>query len=92
MIAIRRAPATSVDVFQRALGARDVAPGAVGAGPIALIAEVSANGVIGANYGLPWRLDEDLRHFRALTLGHGFRSVRFPNTISGRNSGGWLSS
>ncbi len=37
---------------------------------IALIAAVAANGVIGAGNKLPWRLPEDLRRFRALTLGH----------------------
>ena len=37
---------------------------------VALIAAVAANGVIGRNGTLPWRLPEDLRHFRALTTGH----------------------
>jgi dihydrofolate reductase len=37
---------------------------------IALIAAVAANGVIGAGNQLPWRLPEDLKRFRALTLGH----------------------
>jgi dihydrofolate reductase len=35
-----------------------------------LVAAVAANGVIGANGRLPWHLPEDLRHFKALTLGH----------------------
>jgi dihydrofolate reductase len=35
-----------------------------------LIAAIAANGIIGARGGLPWRLPEDLRHFRNLTLGH----------------------
>ena len=35
-----------------------------------LIAAVAANGVIGAGGKLPWRLPEDLRHFKELTLGH----------------------
>jgi dihydrofolate reductase len=35
-----------------------------------LVAAVAANGVIGANGKLPWHLPEDLRHFKALTLGH----------------------
>ncbi len=46
---------------------------ATGASPppgIALIAAVAANGVIGAGDKLPWRLPEDLKRFRALTLGH----------------------
>jgi dihydrofolate reductase len=37
---------------------------------LALIAAVAANGVIGRNGALPWRLPEDLRRFRALTTGH----------------------
>ena len=37
---------------------------------LALIAAVARNGVIGAANRLPWRLPEDLRRFRALTLGH----------------------
>jgi dihydrofolate reductase len=37
---------------------------------IALIAAVAANGVIGADNRLPWRLPEDLERFRALTMGH----------------------
>lgn len=36
----------------------------------ALIAAVAANGVIGREGRLPWRLPEDLRHFRTLTTGH----------------------
>ncbi len=35
-----------------------------------LVAAVAANGVIGANGGLPWQLPEDLKHFKRLTLGH----------------------
>jgi dihydrofolate reductase len=38
--------------------------------PLALIAAVARNGVIGRDGALPWRLPEDLRHFRALTTGH----------------------
>ncbi len=37
---------------------------------VALIAAVAANGVIGAHNRLPWRLAEDLKRFRALTVGH----------------------
>ena len=44
-----------------------VAPGTT---RIYLIAAVAKNGVIGANGGMPWRLPEDLRHFRKQTLGH----------------------
>lgn len=37
--------------------------------PLALIAAVARNGVIGAGNALPWRLPDDLRHFRTLTMG-----------------------
>lgn len=41
-----------------------------GATRVVLVAAVARNGVIGAGGKLPWRLPEDLRHFKALTLGH----------------------
>ena len=37
---------------------------------MALIAAVAANRTIGLGNRLPWRLPEDLRRFKALTLGH----------------------
>jgi dihydrofolate reductase len=37
---------------------------------LALIAAVASNGVIGREGALPWRLPDDLRHFRTLTTGH----------------------
>ncbi len=37
---------------------------------LAIIAAVAANGVIGHRGGLPWTLPEDLKHFKALTMGH----------------------
>lgn len=37
---------------------------------VTLVAAVAANGVIGSGGRLPWRLPEDLRHFKSLTLGH----------------------
>lgn len=37
---------------------------------LVLIAAVAANGVIGANNALPWRIADDLQRFKALTLGH----------------------
>ena len=37
---------------------------------IYLVAAVAANGIIGANGRLPWRLPEDLKHFKRLTMGH----------------------
>jgi len=38
--------------------------------PLAIIAAIAANGIIGADNRLPWRLPEDLQRFRALTIGH----------------------
>src|SRR4051812_8035306 len=37
---------------------------------IYLVAAVASNGVIGRNGHLPWRLPEDMRFFKELTLGH----------------------
>src|SRR5712691_1241333 len=35
-----------------------------------LVAAVAANGTIGAAGQLPWRLPEDLTHFKRVTMGH----------------------
>jgi len=37
---------------------------------IVIIAAVAKNGVIGKDNKLPWHLPEDLKHFKALTMGH----------------------
>ena len=37
---------------------------------VTVVAAVAANGVIGVDGGLPWRLPEDLAHFKQLTMGH----------------------
>jgi dihydrofolate reductase len=37
---------------------------------LTLIAAVAKNGIIGRDNKLPWRLSEDLKHFKALTMGH----------------------
>ena len=49
----------------------------------------AANGVIGADGGLPWRLPADLRHFKALTMGKAMVMGRktfdgFPAPLPGR--------
>ena len=59
--------------------------------PLALIAAVAANGVIGDRNRLPWRLPEDLQHFRALTTGHAVIMGRrtwesLPGPLSGRQN------
>ena len=38
--------------------------------PLVLVLAVARRGVIGKDGKLPWRVPEDLRHFRAMTLGH----------------------
>jgi dihydrofolate reductase len=52
---------------------------------------VAANGVIGADNRLPWRLPEDLRRFRALTTGHAIIMGRktwesLPHALPGRQN------
>ena len=37
---------------------------------VTLVAAIAANGVIGVDGDLPWRLPEDLAHFKRLTMGH----------------------
>src|SRR5580704_99273 len=37
--------------------------------PLAIVAAVAENGVIGDGRGLPWRLPSDLKHFREVTMG-----------------------
>jgi dihydrofolate reductase len=37
---------------------------------VVLIAAVAANGVIGAEGDIPWRIPEDFAHFKQTTMGH----------------------
>lgn len=37
---------------------------------IIIIAAVAENNVIGRNNDIPWRISEDFRHFKELTMGH----------------------
>ncbi len=71
--------------------AAGTATGAPAPPRIALIAAVAANGVIGADNQLPWRLPEDLKRFRALTLGHAVVMGRktwesLPRALPGRQN------
>jgi dihydrofolate reductase len=59
--------------------------------PLALIAAIAANGVIGDGNRLPWRLPDDLRHFRELTTGHAVIMGRrtwesLPGPLPGRQN------
>ncbi|HKU86506.1 MAG TPA: dihydrofolate reductase [Casimicrobiaceae bacterium] len=59
--------------------------------PLALIAAVARNGVIGRDGALPWRLPEDLRRFRTLTTGHSIVMGRrtwqsLPRALAGRQN------
>jgi dihydrofolate reductase len=38
--------------------------------PLVLIVAMTPDRVIGVGGGLPWRIPEDLRHFKATTMGH----------------------
>lgn len=58
---------------------------------LAIIAAVAANGVIGRENRLPWRLPEDLKRFRALTTGHAIIMGRttwesLPHALPGRQN------
>jgi dihydrofolate reductase len=51
---------------------------------IVLIAAVARNGVIGRANGLPFRLPSDMKHFKALTLGHPVLMGRATHESIGR--------
>ena len=59
--------------------------------PVELVAAIAANGVIGAGNTLPWRLPQDLRRFRALTMDHAIIMGRrtwqsLPHALPGRQN------
>lgn len=51
---------------------------------ITLIVAMAANRVIGANNAMPWHLSDDLRRFRALTMGHPILMGRKTQEAIGR--------
>lgn len=58
---------------------------------LSIIAAMAKNRVIGIANTLPWRLPEDLKHFKALTLGHHILMGRktwesLPGKLPGRTS------
>ncbi|MGB8331055.1 MAG: dihydrofolate reductase [Polyangiales bacterium] len=52
--------------------------------PLALIAAVARNGVIGKAGTLPWHLSEDLKHFKRTTQGHAIIMGRKTHDSIGR--------
>jgi dihydrofolate reductase len=52
---------------------------------ICIIAAVAKNGVIGRDGTLPWHLSEDLRRFKALTMGHPILMGRRTHESIGRS-------
>lgn len=38
--------------------------------PLVLVVAMTPSGAIGLNGGLPWKIPEDLRHFKKVTVGH----------------------
>lgn len=58
---------------------------------LSIIAAMAKNRAIGIDNTLPWRLPEDLKHFKALTLGHHILMGRktwesLPGKLPGRTS------
>jgi dihydrofolate reductase len=51
---------------------------------LTVVAAVTANGVIGRDNGMPWHLPEDLKHFKALTMGRPMVMGRRTFTSIGR--------
>ena len=58
---------------------------------LALIVAVARNGVIGRDGDLPWKFPQDLRRFRAITIGHALIMGRktwdsLPHALPGRQN------
>jgi dihydrofolate reductase len=52
--------------------------------PLGLVVAVARNGGIGRERGLPWRLPEDLAHFKTVTMGHAVVMGRTTHESIGR--------
>lgn len=52
--------------------------------PLALVAAVARNGGIGVGGALPWHLPDDLKRFKALTMGHALIMGRKTHEAIGR--------
>lgn len=51
---------------------------------LAIVVAVTDGGVIGVDGGLPWRLPEDLKHFKNVTMGHAMLMGRKTYASIGR--------
>ncbi len=58
---------------------------------ISIVVAVAENGVIGASGDLPWRLPDDLRRFKQLTMGHALVMGRKTHESIGRPLPGRIS-
>ncbi len=52
--------------------------------PLALVVAIADGGVIGKDGTLPWRIPEDLQHFKATTMGHAIIMGRKTHASIGR--------
>ncbi|HVJ94848.1 MAG TPA: dihydrofolate reductase [Labilithrix sp.] len=52
--------------------------------PLAMVVAIADGGVIGKDNGLVWRLPEDMRHFKAVTMGHAIIMGRKTHASIGR--------
>lgn len=55
-----------------------------GSGALAMVVAIADGGVVGKGGGLPWRIPEDLRHFKDVTLGHAVIMGRKTHASIGR--------
>lgn len=52
--------------------------------PLALVVAMARGGVIGKDGDLPWRISEDMRHFKRVTMGHAIIMGRKTHASIGR--------
>ncbi len=52
--------------------------------PLSLTVAIARGGVIGKRGGLPWHVPEDLKHFKAVTMGHAIVMGRKTHESIGR--------
>jgi dihydrofolate reductase len=52
--------------------------------PLAMVVAVADGGVIGVAGALPWKISEDLKHFKAVTMGHAILMGRRTHESIGR--------